>query len=165
MTLAIILFVLACVLVGILALLSIKTVPEQHTWVVERLGKYHRTLLPGLHLLLPFMDRVAYKHSLKESRIQLPSQHCSTQDKAQFQVGGILHYQVIDAARASYASANYSAALTQLAQASLHSEIGKLEKGNLFYKEHGLIVARVMAIIDEAAPKLGLKALRLEIKD
>ena len=165
MTLAIILLVLACVPAGILALLSIKNVPAQNAWVVERLGRYQRTLAPGLNLLLPFIDRVAYKHSLQESRIELPSQHCSTKDNTPFQVGGILYFQVIDPARASYGSSNYSTALTQLAQASLQGEIGKLDKGNLFYKEHGLIAARVMQAIDEGALNLGLKVLRLEIKD
>lgn len=162
MALALILLVVS----GILVALAIKVVPEQNAWVVERQGKYLRTLAPGLNLLLPFLDQVAYKHSLLEARLEVPGKLCTTQDQAEFQVECILYYQVADALRASYGSANYTEALMQLAQTSLREVIGKLEKGGQFFKERGLIVAQVMEIInDEAALNLGLKVLRLEIKD
>ena len=106
---------------------TIKVVPQQNAWVVERLGKYHTTLNPGLNFLLPFIDRVAYKHSLKEIPLDVPSQVCITKDNTQLQVDGILYFQVTDAMRASYGSSNYIMAVTQLAQTSLRSVIGKLE--------------------------------------
>ena len=106
---------------------SIKVVPQQHAWVKERLGKYAGTLTPGLNFLIPFVDRVAYKHSLKEIPLDVPSQVCITRDNTQLTVDGILYFQVTDPMRASYGSSNYIMAVTQLAQTSLRSVIGKLE--------------------------------------
>ncbi len=106
---------------------AIKVVPQQHAWVLERLGKYHGTLTPGLNFLIPFVDRVAYKHSLKEIPLDIASQVCITRDNTQLQVDGILYFQVTDAMRASYGSSNYIMAISQLAQTSLRSVIGKLE--------------------------------------
>ena len=115
------------VVAGIFIVRSIKVVPQQNAWVVERLGKYHGTLTPGLNFLVPFVDRLAYKHSLKEVPLDVPSQVCITRDNTQLQVDGILYFQVTDPMRASYGSSNYIVAITQLAQTSLRSVIGKLE--------------------------------------
>ena len=143
---------------------SIKVVPQQNAWVVERLGKYHGTLTPGLNFLVPFVDRLAYKHSLKEVPLDVPSQVCITKDNTQLQVDGILYFQVTDPMRASYGSSNYIIAITQLAQTSLRSVIGKLELDKTF-EERNIINAQVVAAIDEAAMNWGVKVLRYEIKD
>ena len=143
---------------------SIKVVPQQHAWVKERLGKYAGTLTPGLNFLIPFVDRVAYKHSLKEIPLDVPSQVCITRDNTQLQVDGILYFQVTDPMRASYGSSNYIMAVTQLAQTSLRSVIGKLELDKTF-EERDIINAQVVNAIDEAALNWGVKVLRYEIKD
>ncbi len=160
MTIAIILFFIA----GIFITQSIKVVPQQHAWVVERLGKYNGTLTPGLNFLMPFLDKVAYKHLLKEVPQDIPSQICITRDNTQLQVDGILYFQVTDAMRASYGSSNYIMAITQLAQTSLRSVIGKLELDKTF-EERDIINAQVVQAIDEAALNWGVKVLRYEIKD
>ena len=152
------------VLSGIFIVQSIKVVPQQNAWVVERLGKYLGILTPGLNFLIPFIDRVAYKHSLKEIPLDVPSQVCITRDNTQLQVDGILYFQVTDPMRASYGSSNYIVAITQLAQTSLRSVIGKLELDKTF-EERNLINAQVVAAIDEAALNWGVKVLRYEIKD
>ena len=128
------------------------------------LGKYHGTLTPGLNFLVPFVDRVAYKHVLKEIILDIPSQVCITRDNTQLQVDGILYFQVTDAMRASYGSSNYVLAISQLAQTSLRSVIGKLELDKTF-EERDIINAQVVAAIDEAALNWGVKVLRYEIKD
>jgi regulator of protease activity HflC (stomatin/prohibitin superfamily) len=143
---------------------SIKVVPQQHAWVVERLGKYNGTLTPGLNVLMPFIDKVAYKHILKEVPLDIPSQVCITRDNTQLQVDGILYFQVTDAMRASYGSSNYITAISQLAQTSLRSVIGKLELDKTF-EERDIINAQVVQAIDEAALNWGVKVLRYEIKD
>ena len=152
------------ILSGIFIVQSIKVVPQQNAWVVERLGKYLGTLTPGLNFLIPFIDRVAYKHSLKEIPLDVPSQVCITRDNTQLQVDGILYFQVTDPMRASYGSSNYIVAVTQLAQTSLRSVIGKLELDKTF-EERNIINAQVVAAIDEAALNWGVKVLRYEIKD
>jgi regulator of protease activity HflC (stomatin/prohibitin superfamily) len=152
------------VLVGIFIVRSIKAVPQQNSWVVERWGKYNRSLTPGLNFVFPIMERVAYKHSLKEIPLDVPSQVCITRDNTQLQVDGILYFQVTDAMRASYGSSNYITAVTQLAQTSLRSVIGKLELDKTF-EERDIINAQVVAAIDEAALNWGVKVLRYEIKD
>ena len=157
---AIVLLVIAAIFV----IRAIKVVPQQHAWVVERLGKYHGTLSPGLNFLIPFVDRVAYKHSLKEIPLDVPSQVCITRDNTQLQVDGILYFQVTDPMRASYGSSNYIVAVTQLAQTSLRSVIGKLELDKTF-EERDMINAQVVSAIDEAALNWGVKVLRYEIKD
>src|SRR5450830_770769 len=151
------------VIVAIFIARSIKIVPQQHAWVVERLGRYHSTLTPGPKLLIPFVDNVAYRHSLKEIPLDVPSQICITRDNTQLQVDGILYFQVTDPMRASYGSSNYIMAVTQLAQTSLRSVIGKLELDKTF-EERNIINAQVVAI-DEAALNWGVKVLRYEIKD
>lgn len=143
---------------------SIRVVPQQNAWIVERLGKYHATLAPGLNFLVPFIDRVAYRHSLKEIPLDVPSQVCITRDNTQLQVDGVLYFQVTDAMRASYGSSNYVVAITQLAQTTLRSVIGKMELDKTF-EERDLINAKVVEAIDEAAHNWGVKVLRYEIKD
>jgi len=143
---------------------SIRVVPQQHAWVKERLGKYAGTLAPGLNFLVPFIDRVAYQHSLKEIPLDVPSQVCITRDNTQLQVDGILYFQVTDPMRASYGSSDYIMAVTQLAQTTLRSVIGKLELDKTF-EERDIINAQVVAAIDEAALNWGVKVLRYEIKD
>ncbi|RVT48376.1 SPFH domain-containing protein [Rubrivivax albus] len=143
---------------------TFKIVPQQQAWVVERLGKYDRTLTPGLKFLVPFIERVAYKHSLKEVPLDVPSQVCITKDNTQLQVDGILYFQVTDPMRASYGSSDYIVAITQLAQTTLRSVIGRMELDKTF-EERDLINATVVQALDEAALNWGVKVLRYEIKD
>ena len=143
---------------------TFKIVPQQNAWVVERLGKYDRTLTPGLKFVVPFVERVAYKHSLKEVPLDVPSQVCITRDNTQLQVDGIIYYQVTDPMRASYGSSNYVFAITQLAQTLLRSVIGKMELDKTF-EERNQINAAVVSALDEAAMNWGVKVLRYEIKD
>ncbi len=160
MEVAIVLFVIAVIFI----VRSVQIVPQQHAWVIERLGKYAGTLSPGPKFIIPFIDRVAYKHSLKEIPLDVPSQVCITKDNTQLQVDGILYFQVTDPMRASYGSSNYIMAVTQLAQTSLRSVIGRLELDKTF-EERDMINAQVVAAIDEAALNWGVKVLRYEIKD
>jgi len=158
---------IAIVLLAIAVLFIIKTVkvvPQQNAWVVERLGKFHASLTPGLNFVVPFIDNVIQKHSLKEIPLDVPSQVCITRDNTQLQVDGILYFQVTDPKLASYGSSNYIVAVTQLAQTSLRSVIGKLELDKTF-EERDIINAQVVAAIDEAALNWGVKVLRYEIKD
>jgi len=156
--------ILIVVIAAIFITRSVKVVPQQNAWIVERLGKYNGTLAPGLNFLVPFIDKVAYKHSLKEIPLDVPSQICITRDNTQLQVDGILYFQVTDPMRASYGSSNYIVAISQLAQTSLRSVIGKLELDKTF-EERGIINAQVVQAIDEAALNWGVKVLRYEIKD
>ncbi|MQA18010.1 MULTISPECIES: SPFH domain-containing protein [Rugamonas] len=155
-----ILFILALVFV----FKTINVVPQQHAWVVERLGKYHATLGPGLNIVIPFVDRIAYKHVLKEIPLDVPPQVCITRDNTQLQVDGILYFQITDAMRASYGSSNYIAAITQLAQTTLRSVIGRMELDKTFEEREHINTAIVNAI-DESAANWGVKVLRYEIKD
>jgi regulator of protease activity HflC (stomatin/prohibitin superfamily) len=143
---------------------TFKIVPQQHAWVVERLGRFDRTLTPGLKFVIPFIERVAYKHSLKEIPLDVPSQVCITKDNTQLTVDGILYFQVTDAMRASYGSSNYIVAITQLAQTTLRSVIGKMELDRTF-EERTSINTAVVNALDEAALNWGVKVLRYEIKD
>jgi regulator of protease activity HflC (stomatin/prohibitin superfamily) len=160
MEIAVLLLIIAVIFVT----QSVKVVPQQNAWVVERLGKYQSTLAPGLNFLVPFVDKVAYKHSLKEIPLDVPSQVCITRDNTQLQVDGILYFQVTDPMRASYGSSNYIMAVTQLAQTSLRSVIGRMELDKTF-EERDLINAQIVQAIDEAALNWGVKVLRYEIKD
>jgi regulator of protease activity HflC (stomatin/prohibitin superfamily) len=155
-----VLFVVALVFV----FKTINVVPQQHAWVVERLGKYHATLAPGLNIVIPFIDRIAYKHILKEIPLDVPPQVCITRDNTQLKVDGILYFQVTDPMRASYGSSNYLAAITQLAQTTLRSVIGKMELDKTFEEREHINTAIVNAI-DESASNWGVKVLRYEIKD
>jgi regulator of protease activity HflC (stomatin/prohibitin superfamily) len=152
------------IVVVIFIIRTLKVVPQQNAWVVERLGKYHSTLTPGLNMLIPFIDAVAYKHSLKEIAMDVPGQVCITRDNTQLQVDGIIYFQVTDPMRASYGSANYIMAITQLAQTTLRSVIGKLELDKTF-EERETINHSVVSSIDAAALNWGVKVLRYEIKD
>ncbi len=143
---------------------AVKVVPQQNAWVVERLGKFHAVLQPGLNIVIPFVDRLAYKHSLKEVPLDTPSQVCITRDNTQLQVDGVLYFQVTDPQRASYGASNYILAITQLAQTTLRSVIGKLELDKTF-EEREFINHSVVSAIDEAAMNWGVKVLRYEIKD
>jgi regulator of protease activity HflC (stomatin/prohibitin superfamily) len=156
--------VVLLVIAAIFVVRTLKVVPQQNAWVVERLGKYHATLAPGLNFLMPFVDRVAYRHSLKEIPLDVPSQVCITKDNTQLQVDGILYFQVTDPMRASYGSSNYVVAITQLAQTTLRSVIGKMELDKTF-EERDAINASVVNALDEAARNWGVKVLRYEIKD
>src|SRR5947209_10272901 len=157
---ALVLFVVAAIFI----VQTFKIVPQQNAWVVERLGKYDRTLSPGLEFVTPFLERVAYKHSLKEVPLDVPSQVCITRDNTQLQVDGIIYFQVTDPMRASYGSSNYLLAITQLAQRLLRSVIGKMELDRTF-EERDTINLSVVAALDEAAQNWGVKVLRYEIKD
>lgn len=143
---------------------AFKVVPQQEAHVVERFGKFRTVLTPGLNILIPFLDRVAYKHSLKEIPLDVPSQVCITRDNTQLTVDGILYFQVTDAQRASYGSSNYILAITQLAQTTLRSVIGRMELDKTF-EERDDINRTVVAALDEAAVSWGVKVLRYEIKD
>lgn len=152
------------VIAVIFVIRTFKIVPQQHAWVVERLGKYDRTLTPGLKFVVPFIERVAYKHSLKEVPLDVPSQVCITKDNTQLQVDGIIYFQITDPMRASYGSSNYVFAITQLAQTLLRSVIGKMELDKTF-EERDAINASVVNALDDAAVNWGVKVLRYEIKD
>ncbi|WP_288921730.1 slipin family protein [uncultured Ottowia sp.] len=156
--------IIALVVAVIAAKFTIKIVPQQNAWIVERLGKYSATLSPGFNAIIPFIDRVAYKHSLKEIPLDVPSQVCITRDNTQLQVDGILYFQVTDPMRASYGSSNYVMAISQLAQTTLRSVIGRLELDKTF-EERDMINAKVVEAVDEAALNWGVKVLRYEIKD
>jgi regulator of protease activity HflC (stomatin/prohibitin superfamily) len=161
----------ALIVVGALAVLAliiiIKTavvVPQQSAYVVERLGKYHATLQAGFHILVPFVDRIAYRHSLKEVAIDIPEQVCITRDNVQVAVDGILYLKVLDASRASYGIADYRFALIQLAQTTLRSEIGKIDLDRTF-EERMHINVSVVSELDKASEPWGVKVLRYEIKN
>jgi regulator of protease activity HflC (stomatin/prohibitin superfamily) len=142
---------------------GVRIVPQQSAWVVERFGRYHVTLEPGLNLIIPFLDRVAYVHSLKEVPLDVPEQICITKDNTQLGVDGILYYQVTDPRLASYGSSNYIAAISQLAQTTLRSEIGKMELDKTF-ESRDEINRQIVASLDEAGRNWGIKVLRYEIK-
>ncbi len=154
---------IAIVVVFILAKTAI-VVPQQSAYVVERLGKYIRTLSAGFHILIPFIERVAYRHSLKERATDIPEQVCITNDNVQVGVDGVLYLQVLDASRASYGIGDYLFAITQLAQTTLRSEIGKIDLDRTF-EERGAINANVVAELDKASDPWGVKVLRYEIKN
>jgi len=142
---------------------GVRIVPQQQAWLVERLGRFHAILQPGLNLIIPFMDHVAYAHSLKEVPLDVPEQTCITRDNTQLAVDGIIYYQVMDPRLASYGSENYIMAITQLAQTTLRSEIGKMELDKTF-ESRDVINHQVVAVLDEAGRNWGIKVLRYEIK-
>ena len=160
-------FVFAIVLLVIAIIFAVKSVnviPQQTAWVIERLGKFHKVLNPGLNFIIPFIDKVAYKHSLKEIPLDTPSQVCITRDNTQLSVDGILYFQVTDPKLASYGTSNYLVAITQLAHTTLRSVIGKMVLDETF-EERDIINNQVVSAIDEAALNWGVKVLRYEIKD
>ena len=150
------------VLIGIVK--AIRVVPQQRAWVVERLGRFHGVLQPGLNFVVPFMDRIAYRHDLRETPLDVAPQVCITKDNTQLHVDGILYFQVTDPRLASYGSTNYVLAITQLAQTTLRSVIGRMELDRTF-EERDQINTAVVSALDDAAPNWGVKVLRYEIKD
>ena len=159
--------IVALGLVFVVVIVLIKTaivVPQQSGFVVERLGKYSKTLNAGFHILVPFIERVAYKHSLKEQAADIDEQICITRDNVQVGVDGVLYLQVLDPGRASYGIGNYMFAISQLAQTTLRSEIGKIELDRTF-EERGAINQNVVAELDKASDPWGVKVLRYEIKN
>ena len=139
-------------------------VPQQSAYIIERLGKYSNRLDAGFHILIPFIDKVAYRHSLKEEAIDIPEQTCITSDNVTVGVDGILYLQVVDPVRASYGISDYIVAIIQLAQTTLRSEFGKLVLDRTF-EERAHVNARVVQAIDEASTSWGVKVLRYEIKN
>ena len=158
------------VTIGIVILLVItiiktaRIVPQKSAFIVERLGKYAKTLEAGFHILFPFIERVAYKHSLKEVAVDVPSQSCITRDNIAVEVDGVLYLQVMDPAKASYGIDNYMFASTQLAQTTMRSEIGKLELDRTF-EERENINAAIIEAVDKASDPWGVKITRYEIKN
>ena len=158
-------FTFAVFLVALITVVkAIRVVPQQHAWVVERLGRFHAVLEPGLNFVIPFVDRVAFRHDLREIPLDIPPQVCITKDNTQLQVDGILYFQVTDPKLASYGSSNYVLAITQLAQTLLRSVIGRIELDRTF-EERDQINASVVSALDAAASTWGVKVLRYEIKD
>ncbi len=155
--------VLAVVVIVVIAKTAV-VVPQQNAFVVERLGKYQDTLLAGFHVLLPFADKIRYKHSLKEIAFSIPEQVCITRDNVQVAVDGVLYLKVMDAQRASYGIYDFNFALTQLAQTTLRSEIGKIDLDRTF-EERMHINAQVVSELDKASEPWGVKVLRYEIQN
>jgi regulator of protease activity HflC (stomatin/prohibitin superfamily) len=160
--------VLLTLVVAVLAItVLVKTaivVPQQSAYIVERLGKYAKTLSAGFHILVPFLERVAYRHSLKESAVDIPEQICITKDNVQVGIDGVLYLQVLDAARASYGISDYGFAISQLAQTTLRSEIGKIDLDRTF-EERATINSNIVSELDKATEPWGVKVLRYEIKN
>jgi regulator of protease activity HflC (stomatin/prohibitin superfamily) len=162
-------FVVIAVLaiVGLVVLMLAKTatvVPQQSAFVIENLGKYSRTLRAGFHILIPFVDRIAYRHTLKEQAVDIPEQVCITRDNVQVGVDGVLYMQVLEAKQASYGIIDYIFAISQLAQTTLRSEVGKIDLDRTF-EERGAINASVVTELDKASAPWGVKVLRYEIKN
>src|SRR3974377_1680214 len=157
-------FVFVAIFVIILLMRIFTVVPQQSAYVVERLGKYSRPLQAGVHVLTPFFDRIAYRHSLKEQALDVPEQVCITRDNVQVGVDAVLYMQVLDPHLASYGITNYGFAIAQLAQTTLRSEIGKIELDRTF-EARGIINANVVAELDKASVAWGGKVMRYEIKN
>ena len=161
-------FTIAVIGFVVLAIVTIaKTatiVPQQQAYVIENLGKYSRTLRAGFHILVPFIERIAYKHSLKEVAVDIPEQVCITKDNVQVGVDGILYLQILDAQRASYGIQDYIFAISQLAQTTLRSEIGKIDLDRTF-EERAIINSNVVREVDLASDPWGVKVLRYEIRN
>ena len=159
---AIPIFLLGAVIVFIVE--GVRVVPQQSAWVVERLGRFHKVLEPGLNIIVPFVDRVQYRHSLKEEAHDITEQVCITKDNTQLGVDGLLYYQVTDPKLASYGASDFVLAITQLAQTTLRSEIGKMELDRTFESRDD-INRQIVAVLDEAGRTWGVKMLRYEIKN
>lgn len=158
--------IILTILIAISAFISmaLKVVPQQEVYIVERFGKYHATLTAGLNFIIPVFDKVAYKHTLKEIPLDVPSQVCITRDNTQLTVDGIIYFQVTDPKLASYGTSNFIVAITQLAQTTLRSVIGRMELDKTFEERDDINITVVNAL-DEAAVSWGVKVLRYEIKD
>ena len=164
MTGALVVVLVLAVLVVIVIGKTAVVVPQQTAFVVERLGKYHSTLGAGFHILVPFVDAIRYRHSLKETAVDIPEQICITNDNVQVHVDGLLYLQVLNPERASYGVADYLFAITQLAQTALRSEVGKIELDRTF-EERSHINIEVVNELDKASEPWGVKVLRYEIKN
>ena len=158
-----VLFVLIIVVL-IIILRTARVIPQRTAYIVQRLGRYSKTLGAGFHILIPFVDKVAYKHTLKESALDVPPQVCITRDNIQVEVDGVLYMQVMDPVKASYGITNYIWASTQLAQTTMRSEIGKMELDRTF-EERTLINKAIVDAVDRASDPWGIKITRYEIKN
>jgi regulator of protease activity HflC (stomatin/prohibitin superfamily) len=152
------------ILVVILAKTAIVVIPQQHAYVIERMGKYHETLIAGMNFIVPFVDNIAYRHTLKEVPYDVDPQVCITRDNSQVKIDGILYYQITDAKLASYGTSNYQTAIEQLAKTTLRSEVGRRDLDKLL-EERSAINNAVVAALDEASTGWGVKVLRYEVKD
>ncbi len=164
MTPALVFFVLVAFIVLVAIAKTAVVVPQKTAFIVERLGKYRCTLEAGFHILVPFFDRIAYRHSLKEQAIDVPPQECITKDNIAVSVDGILYMQVVDPVKASYGIGNYLFATTQLAQTTMRSEMGKLDLDRSF-EERTTINEAIVKAVDKASDPWGIKVTRYEIKN
>ncbi len=155
-------FVIA--LAAVFVIEGVRVVPQQSAWLIERLGRFHQVLPPGLNVIIPFVDRVAYRHSLKEVPADVPEQVCITRDNTQLAVDGLIYYQVTDPRLASYGTSDYMLAITQLAQTTLRSEVGKMELDRVLQSREE-INRSVVSVLDEAGRSWGVKVLRYEVKN
>jgi len=151
-------------LVVVFVIEGVRVVPQQSAWVVERLGKFHQILEPGLNVIIPFIDRVAYRHSLKEVPLDVAEQVCITKDNTQLVVDGLIYFQVTDPRLASYGTSDYVTAIVQLAQTTLRSEVGKMELDQSL-QSRDVINRSIVAVLDEAGRSWGVKVLRYEVKN
>src|SRR5262245_62079667 len=157
--------ILCLVVLAIIVIARTATVvPQQSAYVIERLGEYSKTLRAGFHILVPFVERIAYRHSLKESAIDIPEQICITRDNVQVHVDGVLYLKVLDPERASYGVSDYLFAISQLAQTTLRSEVGKIDLDRTF-EERSHINFQLVTELDKATEPWGIKVLRYEIKN
>ncbi len=151
-------------LIILIVLRTARVVPQKTVFIIERLGKYRATLEAGFHILIPFMDKIAYRHSMKEMVIDVPPQSCITKDNITVEVDGILYIQIVDPVKASYGVSDYRFATTQLAQTTMRSEIGKIELDRTF-EEREKINSEIVSAVDKASLPWGLKVTRHEIKN
>ncbi len=156
--LGLLLFVVLCVFKGI------KIVPQQQAWILERLGRFHRTMQPGLNFIVPFVDKISYRHSLKEDAIDVRAQTAISQDNVTLMLDGVIYVRIIDPKQASYGVSDPYYALTQLAQTTMRSEIGQITMDRTF-SERDTLNARIVSAINEAATSWGIQCMRYEIKD
>jgi regulator of protease activity HflC (stomatin/prohibitin superfamily) len=157
-------FLTLVILALLVVFMTVKVVPQQTAYVVERLGKFMAVLQPGITFIIPFFDRVAYKHNLKETALDIPEQICITRDNVQVRVDGVIFIQIVDPQKASYGIADYRFAVIQLSQTTMRSEMGKIELDKTF-EERTTLNQAVVRAIDEAAIGWGVKVLRYEIKN
>ena len=157
-------YLVVFVLIGVVIKSAVLVIPQQHAYVIERLGKYHGTLTAGLNLIVPFVDRIAYRHTLKEVPYDVEPQVCITRDNSQVKIDGILYFQVTDAKLASYGTSDYEMAIEQLAKTTLRSEVGQRDLDKLL-EERSAINNAVVSALDEASLGWGVKVLRYEVKD
>lgn len=157
-------YLVVFVLIGVVIKSAVLVIPQQHAYVIERLGKYYGTLTAGLNLIIPFVDRIAYRHTLKEVPYDVEPQVCITRDNSQVKIDGILYFQVTDAKLASYGTSDYEMAIEQLAKTTLRSEVGQRDLDKLL-EERSAINNAVVSALDEASLGWGVKVLRYEVKD